>query len=69
MNTYKVIKRNYCDDAKLDNQKQGYFIAQGEWADGHLAYSRLDENKKIIDDEQGAYAQIRYLNKLIMIRI
>lgn len=50
--------------------KQGKFIARGQWADGHLAYSRIDENNNPIDDEECAYVQLRSIyGYLYMIRI
>lgn len=61
MKTYKIITRNYYEtwDSEM---KTGRFIARGQWADGHLAYSRLDENDNPIDDEECCYVQLRYTN-------
>lgn len=69
METYKAIRRNYYEDWNCLTFKKGIFIAQGQWADGHLAYSRLDEDGKVIEDEQGAYVQLRGRNGLFMQRI
>ena len=49
--------------------KIGTFIARGQWADGHLAYSRLDENNEVIEDEECVYVQLRGYNGLFMQRI
>lgn len=67
MTTYKVIKRKYSKNGKI---AEGYFIAQGQWADGHLAYSRCNINGKVLSEtEAGSYIQIRSTAGLIMIRI
>ena len=60
METYKPIKRRYFEThSMLEESKEGTFIAQGQWADGHLAYSRIDENGNPYPDEDCAYVQIR----------
>lgn len=59
-NYYKPITRSYYDDN--DEIQTGRFIARGQWADGHLSYSRLDENDEPIDDEDCCYIQRRYTN-------
>lgn len=61
MTTYKIIKRDYYED-NSNIVKTGLFVARGQWADGHLAYSRLDNNGNEIEDEQCAYVQLRYSN-------
>ena len=64
----KILKRNYIDVNDFEI-KVGNFINSGVWADGHLAYSRLDENNEIIPDEEGAYYQTRFGGKLCMERV
>ena len=67
MSTYKVIKRFYVD---YDGDTGfAYFIARGQMADGHLAYSRINENKECIDDEECCWIQIKSNGHLIMSRI
>lgn len=69
-NTYKPIKRKYYESMNDLEEKTGYFIARGQWADGHLAYSRIDENGEIVDDEECMYVQLRsYRGYLYMQRI
>ena len=62
MKTYKPIKRRYYDSMNDLNLKLGTFIARGQWADGHLAYTRLDENGNVVDDEECSYIQLRSVN-------
>ena len=70
MSTYKVIKRKYRSSMDALTFKVGNFIARGEWADGHLAYSRLDDNGNVIEDEECVYVQLRsYNGGLFMQRI
>lgn len=69
MSTYKIIKRRYYESMNDFQVKTGRFIARGMWADGHLAYSRLDENDKPIDDEECCYVQLRGKYGLFMQRI
>ena len=58
-NFYKPVTRKYFEDHSKDCQlKIGVFIARGEWADGHLAYSRLDADGNEIDGEECAYVQM-----------
>ena len=58
MSTYKIIKRRYFETHSIFEQsKVGLFIARGQWADNHLAYSRVDENGDTIDE--CSYVQIR----------
>lgn len=66
MTTYKKICRDYVDG---DETGTAWFIAQGQWADGHLAYSRFDEDGYIMEEEQCMYAQVRENGKLLMVRI
>ena len=58
----KILKRKYYETMNDIKQKIGYFICVGQWADGHLAYSRCDENGEIIEDEDGRYFQMRSFN-------
>lgn len=70
MSTYKIIERPYFESMDSMESKKGRFIARGQWADGHLAYSRLDENGNDIEGEEGAYVQLRsYDGHLYMQRI
>ena len=55
---YKPIKRRYYENWQTTDFKIGTFIASGQWADGHLAYSRLDENGNTIEDEDCVYVQL-----------
>lgn len=66
----KPVRRMYLEnqDAELDPRQQGYFLATGEWEDGHFAYSRLDEHMDIIPEEDSVYYQIRINHQLIMVR-
>lgn len=66
---YKIIKRRYYESMNDFHVKIGFFIARGLWADGHLAYSRLDENGNVIEDEEGVYVQLRGRFGLFMQRI
>lgn len=68
-NFYKPIKRQYYESMSDDTLKMGVFIARGQWADGHLAYSRLDENNNPIEDEECSYVQLRGEHGLYMQRI
>lgn len=67
----KTIKRKYYESIGSLETKIGYFIATGQWADGHLAYSRLDNDGNIIEDEEGLYVQLRSErdNTLFMLHI
>lgn len=62
MTTYKIVTRKYYETMNDLTPKVGKFVARGQWADGHLAYSRLDENNNPIDDEECAYVQLRSYN-------
>ena len=62
----KKIKRDYVQDKAVGT---AYFICECQWADGHLAYSRLDDSGEIIEDDRGMYAQVRENGHLLMIRI
>lgn len=54
----KIIKRRYFEDNGLfTKSKEGLFMNTGLWADGHFAYSRVDENGQII--EEGEYYQLK----------
>ena len=61
MTKYKIIKRDYYEDYTT-NKESGFFVARGQWADGHLAYSRCDANGNVIDDNDCCYVQLRYSN-------
>lgn len=69
MSTYKIIKRNYYEEWGSLTFKKGLFVARGQWADGHLAYSRLDVNGNEIEGEECAYVQLKGRNCLFMQRI
>jgi hypothetical protein len=62
MTTYKIIERDYYETMGALIVKRGKFIARGKWADGHLAYSRLDDNENEIEGEECAYVQLRSFN-------
>ena len=60
MKTYQIIKRRYFETYDNNEQiKVGLFIARGQWADGHLAYSRLDNNGNEIVGDECSYVQLR----------
>lgn len=69
MKTYQPIKRKYYDSPSQMIPKCAYFIASGQWADGHLAYSRLDENMNVVEEDECMYVQLRGTNGLFMERI
>lgn len=69
MKTYKIITRRYYESMNALMYKKGRFIARGQWADGHLAYSRLDDNNEPIEDEDCVYVQLRGKYGLFMQRI
>lgn len=69
MSYYRVITRWYYDSPSQLTPKKGNFIARGQWADGHLAYSLLDENNDPIDEEDCMYVQLRGRTGLFMQRI
>ena len=55
---YKRITRYYFESWNKDEEvKVGSFIARGQWADGHLAYTRFDEDGYECDD--CSYVQVR----------
>ena len=58
-NEMKIIERHYVIDGCKTANGKGYFINTGIWADGRLAYSRCDKEGNIIEDEEGAYLQVR----------
>lgn len=66
----KPIKRNWIYDSDRNEVKQGesMFIATGQWADGRIAYSLLDEHGQVIPEHDSAFYQIRYDGKLLMVR-
>ena len=54
----KIIKRRYFENNGLfTKSKEGLFLNTGIWADGHLAYSRVNEKGEII--EEGEYYQVK----------
>ena len=67
MKTYKIIERKYYETIGQLTPKKGKFVAGGQWADGHLAYSLLDDNGYEV--EVCAYVQLRGRNGLFMQRI
>lgn len=69
MKTYKIITRNYYESMNSLKLKKGKFIAEGQWADGHLAYSLLDENDEPVEEDRGMFVQLRGCNGLYMQRI
>ncbi len=69
MTTYKIIKRRYYETWNDLNPKIGKFVARGQWADGHLAYSLLDDNGNEVEGEECAYVQLRGEYGLFMQRI
>lgn len=62
MKIMKIITRKYYETMNSGTQKTGKFICIGQWADGHLAYSRVDDNGNVIEDEDGRYVQLRSFN-------
>ena len=64
----KPIKRNwiYDHDHKEERQGERYFIATGQWANGKLAYSMLDNNNQIIEEHDSAFYQIRTENNKLL---
>ena len=62
MSTYQPIIRPYFETYDKDEKpKCGKFIARGQWADGHLAYSLFDEDGYIMDE--CSFVQLRgYVN-------
>ena len=62
----KIITRKYYETMDSTELKVGQFICIGQWADGHLAYSRVDDNGNVIDGEDGRYLQMRGTNGLFM---
>ena len=68
METYKPVTRLYWDE-ETESWKQARFIAGGTQADGHLAYSMIDENDNEIEGEETAYYQQRYCSRLVMFHI
>ena len=65
---YKPIKRRYYDvDSNL--WKDGIFIARGEFTDGHLAYSMLDDQGEEIEGEETSWYQVVLMGRLVMLRI
>lgn len=67
-NYYKPITRPYYD-IDTDEWKRGTFIAGGMQADGHIAYSRLDDDGNEIEDESCSYIQYKTCNGMAMYHI
>ena len=67
MKTYKPIIRAYEDE--YGKRHIGLFIARGQWANGRLSYSLLDNKGKEVEGEECAYYQVRENHGLIMYRI
>lgn len=65
---YKPITRYYYDD-ETETMKLGKFIASGNFADGHLAYTRLNEQGEEISGEETCYYQVKISGRLIMMHI
>lgn len=70
----KTITRNYYELSDTNKEiKTGNFVNTGIWADGHLAYSRLDNDGNIIEEDEGMFLQVREningQSKLCMVRL
>lgn len=65
---YKPINRYYYD-GDSEELKFGRFVARGDFADGHLAYTRLDENDNEIEGEETCYYQVQFGGRLVMMHI
>ena len=63
----KILKRKYYPIASEDKVEEGLFLCIGEWANGHLAYSRVDAKGNVL--EEGEYYQMRISGKLMMIHV
>lgn len=61
--------KRYCNETKTVEEFEVY----GQWADGHLAYSKITINEKgekeVKQEDEGTYYQSRSNGKLIMCRI
>lgn len=63
----EIKTRDYIlDDELIEN---GKFIVDGEWADGHNAYSLLDANDEIVEEHQSMFVQLKHNGKMIMYRV
>lgn len=68
MSDYKMITRKYYDpDTK--EIKQGLFVAEGEWANGNLAYTRYLDEEIPIEDDACMWVQKRVKKQLIMFHV
>lgn len=56
----KAIKRLYVD-------YESYVCDR--WADGHLAWSRLDDNGDVVPEDEGMYVQMKVCGHMVMVRI
>ena len=68
----KELIRSYIDDNNNAQLKlNGYFIAVGQWANGNLAYSRIDPDthEVISESDNATYVQVRFNHSLIMVHI
>lgn len=52
----------------LEENRKAQFILVGKWADGHYAYSMVDEDGNEIYGEESAYYQLKVNGHLIMVR-
>lgn len=52
----------------LEANRKAQFILAGRWADGHFAYSMVDDAGNEIYGEEGAYYQLKINGHLIMVR-
>lgn len=59
--------KRYCYETK----KVEEFEVYGQWADGHIAYSKITINenseKEVKEEDEGTYYQIRLNGKLTMV--
>ena len=65
----KTIKRQWTYDYTDTIQGVALFVATGQWDNGQLAYSMVNENGEIIPEHEGGFIQIRHNGKMLMIRI
>ena len=69
--TYKPIKRKYYD-YNTSTFREAYFIAQGQWDNGYLAYTMCDKNgNPLNENELTAYYQTKsyVLGCMVMLHI
>lgn len=63
---YKTIKRDFYDN-DMNYLGNATFIANGQWADGHLSYELLDTDQFSYEYQEYQYAQVRHNGKLVMV--